>query len=170
MDNIDDYNKEAQELNKQAAFNIGSSAASGAAAGTSIAPGIGTAIGAAVGGLVGVVTSSQQKKQYIEDQRQAFQDANASERERVEAREKRYKEQLERDKLTTQYIGGRSSEKYPIQEPTSGISKKGNIKQLRPITSSVSPFKMKASEAEKIRKFNSISHKLPEMNAGDVTL
>ena len=72
MDNIDDYNKEAQELNKQAAFNIGASAASGAAAGTSIAPGIGTAIGAGVGALVGVVTASQQKKQYIEDQRQAF--------------------------------------------------------------------------------------------------
>jgi len=169
MDNIDDYNKEAQELNKQAAFNIGSSAASGAAAGASAGP-VGAAVGAGVGALVGVFTASQQKKQYIEDQRQAFQDANASERARVEAEEKRYKEQLERDKLTTQYIGGRSSEKYPIQEPTSGISKKGNIKQLRPITSSVSLLKMKASEAEKIRKFNSISHKLPEMNAGDVTL
>jgi len=170
MDNIDDYNKEAQELNQQAALNIGMSTASGAATGASIGGPVGAAVGAGVGALVGIVTSSEQKKQYIKDQQQAFHQANASERERLEASERRYKEQLERDKLTTQYIGGRSSEKYPIQEPTSGISKKGNIKQLRPITSSVSPFKMKASEAEKIRKFNSISHKLPEMNAGNVTL
>ncbi len=165
--NLQEYEAQMKEMNKSTASTIGASTASMAAAGATLGP-WGAAGGAVVGATIGLVQAKEAKKaamQNLADMQLAMNSANTQQQ---KALEQQRNEERAADRMTTIYIGGRSQP--PVQKPTSTIAKKGPIKKLSPITSSVSPLKMKASEAEKIRKFNAISHKLPEMNAGNSVL
>jgi len=166
-ENLEEYEAQMKDLNKQTGTTIAASTASMAAAGATLGP-WGAVGGAAVGATIGVVQAKENKKAYMQNLADSQLALNAVKTQQARAIEQQKNEEKAADKMTTMYIGGRS--KPPVQEPTSTLAKKGMVKKLNPIGSSVSPLKMKASEAEKIRKFNSISHKLPEMNAGDSVL